>query len=56
MQNIAWHNADGGQPTFVIANVEQFPGLFGGSSSTRSGTRFNRRPPVRSTSARSTPR
>lgn len=30
MQNIAWHNADGGQPTFVMANVQQFPGLFGG--------------------------
>lgn len=30
MQNIAWHNADGGQPTFVIGNVRQFPGVFGG--------------------------
>jgi hypothetical protein len=30
MQDIAWHNTDAGQPTFVIGNVENFPGLFGG--------------------------
>lgn len=30
MQNIAWHNGDGGQPTFTMTHVQQFPGLFGG--------------------------
>jgi hypothetical protein len=30
MQTITWHNADDGRPAFNIANVSQFPGLFGG--------------------------
>jgi hypothetical protein len=30
MQDISWHNTDGGRPTFDIGNVEHFPGLFGG--------------------------
>jgi len=30
MQNIAWHNADDGEPSFVIENVEKYPGVFGG--------------------------
>jgi hypothetical protein len=30
MQTITWHNTDGGTPSFTLANVEQFPGLFGG--------------------------
>lgn len=30
MQNISWHNSEGGEPTFTIANVNQFPGVFGG--------------------------
>ena len=30
MQDIAWHNADGGEPTFAIDNVAKYPGAFGG--------------------------
>jgi hypothetical protein len=30
MQDIAWHLTDAGQPTFVIANAQQFPGVLGG--------------------------
>lgn len=30
MQDISWHNTQGGQPAFTMANVDQFPGLFGG--------------------------
>jgi hypothetical protein len=30
MQDISWHNTDNGQPAFDIANVDAFPGLFGG--------------------------
>jgi hypothetical protein len=30
MQDISWHNTDAGRPMFVIGNVQQFPGLFGG--------------------------
>lgn len=30
MQDIAWHLIDAGQPTFVIANAQQFPGVLGG--------------------------
>ena len=30
MQSIAWHNTEGGEPTFVPMNVGNFPGLFGG--------------------------
>jgi len=30
MQDINWHGTDDGQPTFVIANVEKFKGIFGG--------------------------
>ena len=30
MQDISWHNDAGGEPSFTIANVEQFPGVFGG--------------------------
>jgi hypothetical protein len=30
MQDIAWHNTAGGEPTFTIANVDRFPGVFGG--------------------------
>src|ERR1700735_1932091 len=30
MQTITWHNNDDGTPDFVMGNVEQFPGVFGG--------------------------
>ncbi|HTW83251.1 MAG TPA: hypothetical protein VMD91_04165 [Candidatus Sulfotelmatobacter sp.] len=30
MQDISWHDVEGGEPTFTTTNVEQFPGLFGG--------------------------
>jgi hypothetical protein len=30
MQDIAWHNTDDGAPSFTLANVRQFPGMFGG--------------------------
>jgi hypothetical protein len=30
MQDISWHNDAGGEPGFTIANVDQFPGIFGG--------------------------
>jgi hypothetical protein len=30
MQDIAWHGADDGKPTFVMAYVKKFPGAFGG--------------------------
>jgi hypothetical protein len=30
MQNIAWHNTEGLEPTLTMDNVNQFPGVFGG--------------------------
>jgi hypothetical protein len=30
MQDIRWHDSEGGEPTFTTANVAMFPGLFGG--------------------------
>jgi hypothetical protein len=30
MQDISWHNTDDSQPAFTLANIEKFPGLFGG--------------------------
>jgi len=30
MQNIAWHNSDTEEPSFVIDNVTKYPGVFGG--------------------------
>lgn len=30
MQDISWHNANPGEPTFTLDNVNMFPGLFGG--------------------------
>jgi hypothetical protein len=30
MQTIAWHNADGGQPTFTLQHIRQFPRIFAG--------------------------
>jgi hypothetical protein len=30
MQDISWHDVEGGEPTFTLANVNQFPGVFGG--------------------------
>ena len=29
MQNISWHNTEGGEPTFTMANVDMFPGVLG---------------------------
>jgi len=30
MQEISWHNIAGAEPTFTMANVNQFPGILGG--------------------------
>ena len=30
MQDISWHDTAGGEPSFTMANVDQFPGVFGG--------------------------
>jgi len=30
MQDISWHNTAGAEPSFTMANVQQFPGAFGG--------------------------
>ena len=30
MQEVSWHNTAGAEPTFTMANVDQFPGVLGG--------------------------
>ena len=44
MQTITWHNTDDGVPTFTLANVNQFPGVFGGIVLNATWAEMQRRP------------